>query len=76
MGKRNVLRSLWITPMCLALTMVLGTLDAVQSSTTKAEKEAEKVTKDYENRVKEIKNTSEDKIKEAVDYILSEVLPE
>jgi vacuolar-type H+-ATPase subunit H len=40
-----------------------------------AKKEAKKVTKDYEERVKEIRNISDDKIKEAVDYVLQEVLP-
>lgn len=41
-----------------------------------ARKEAEKVTKDYEARVKEIKGISDDKVKEAVEYVLKEVLPE
>lgn len=41
-----------------------------------AKKEAKKVTKDYEKRVEEINNVSEDKIKEAVDLVLKEVLPQ
>ena len=41
-----------------------------------AKKEAAKVTKDYDKRVKEIQNISEDKLKEAVDYVLKEVLPQ
>jgi len=41
-----------------------------------AKKEAAKVTKDYDKRVKEIKNISDEKMAEAVDYIMKEVLPE
>lgn len=41
-----------------------------------AKKEAKKVTKDYEKRVAEIKNISENKIKEAIDFVLKEVLPQ
>jgi vacuolar-type H+-ATPase subunit H len=41
-----------------------------------AKKEAEKVTKDYEKRVQEIKATSDEKIKEAVAMVLKEVLPQ
>jgi vacuolar-type H+-ATPase subunit H len=41
-----------------------------------AKKEAKKVTKDYENRVKEIMGTSDEKIKEAVDHVLKEVVPQ
>ena len=41
-----------------------------------AKKEAKKVTKDYENRVKEIMGTSDEKIKEAVDHVLKEVIPQ
>ena len=41
-----------------------------------ATKEAKKVTKDYEKRVQEIKDISDEKLKEAVDVVLKEVLPE
>ncbi|MFH1180505.1 MAG: V-type ATPase subunit subunit G family protein [Candidatus Bathyarchaeota archaeon] len=41
-----------------------------------AKKEAKKVTKDYAKRVEEIKTISEDKLKEAVDFVMSEVLPQ
>ncbi len=54
----------------------IGLEEFLAESEAEAEKEAKKVTKEYAKRVKEIKDTSDDKIKEAVDYILSEVLPE
>ena len=40
-----------------------------------AKKEAAKVSKDYEKRVMEIKNISDDKVKAAVDFVMKEVLP-
>jgi vacuolar-type H+-ATPase subunit H len=44
-------------------------------SEAEAEKEAAKVTKEYEKRVQEITGISDDKIKEAVDFVIKEVLP-
>jgi vacuolar-type H+-ATPase subunit H len=41
-----------------------------------AKKEATKVKKDYAKRIKEIRGTSDDKIKEAVDHVLKEVVPQ
>jgi len=52
-----------------------GLEEFLAESEAEAEKEAKKVTKDYTKRVEEIKNTSEAKIKEAVEYIIQEVLP-
>jgi len=52
-----------------------GLDEFLSESEAEAMKEAKKVTKDYEKRVKEIKETSDDKIKEAVNYVLEEVLP-
>jgi vacuolar-type H+-ATPase subunit H len=53
----------------------IGLEEFLAESEAEAEKEAKNVTENYNKRVMEIKNTSETKIKEAVEYILSEVLP-
>ena len=41
-----------------------------------ARKEAKKVAEEYEKKAREIRNTSDMKINEAVKYVLEEVLPE
>ena len=41
-----------------------------------AEKEAIKVTKDFENKVEELRKIPTKKINEAIKYVLQEVLPE
>ena len=53
-----------------------GLEEYLAESEAEAAKEAKKVAKDYEDRAEGIKNTSDDKIKEAVDYVLKEVLPQ
>jgi vacuolar-type H+-ATPase subunit H len=52
-----------------------GLEEFLVDSVAEAEKEAKKVKKEYDKRVKEILNTSDEKIKEAVDFVLKEVLP-
>jgi vacuolar-type H+-ATPase subunit H len=41
-----------------------------------AKEEAKKATKEYEKRAQEIKDISDEKLKEAVDLVLKEVLPQ
>ena len=53
-----------------------GLDEFLAESEAEAAKEAVKVSKEYEKRVQEIKDTSDAKIKEAVDYVLKEVLPQ
>jgi vacuolar-type H+-ATPase subunit H len=53
-----------------------GLEEFLAESEAEAAKEAEKVSKEYEKRVQGIKDTSEGKIKEAVDFVLKEVLPQ
>ena len=53
-----------------------GLEEFLAEAEAEATKEAKKVTKDYEKRVQEIKYTSDEKIKEAVDMVLKEVLPQ
>ncbi len=53
----------------------IGLDEFLADAEAEAKTEAKKVTKEYEKRVKEINDLSDDKIKEAVDYILEEVLP-
>lgn len=53
-----------------------GLEEFLVESEAEAAKEATKVSKEYEKRVQEIKDTSDDKIKEAVNFVLKEVLPE
>ena len=53
-----------------------GLEEFLAESEAEAEKEAKKVKKEYNKRVKEIMNTSDEKIKEAVDFVLKEVLPQ
>ena len=53
-----------------------GLEEFLAESEAEAEKEAKKVKKEYNKRVKEIMNTSDEKIKEAVDFVIKEVLPQ
>jgi vacuolar-type H+-ATPase subunit H len=53
-----------------------GLEEFLVESEAEAEKEAKKATKEYDKRVKDILNTSDEKIKEAVDFVLKEVLPQ
>jgi vacuolar-type H+-ATPase subunit H len=53
-----------------------GLEEFLTEAETEATKEAKKVTEDYEKRVQEIKDTSEEKIKKAVEMVLKEVLPQ
>ncbi len=53
-----------------------GLEEFLVESEAEAEKEAKKATKEYDKRVKAILNTSDEKIKEAVDFVLKEVLPQ
>jgi len=52
-----------------------GLDEFLKDAEAEAKKEAKKVTKDYEEKVKEIKNVSDAKIRSAVDYVLEEVVP-
>lgn len=45
-------------------------------SEAEAAKEAAKVSKEYEKRVQEIKDVSDEKLKEAIEMVLKEVLPQ
>ena len=53
-----------------------GLEEFLAESEAEAAKEAKKVSKEYEKRVQEITGISDEKIKEAVDFVLKEVLPE
>ena len=52
-----------------------GLEEFLAESEAEAAKEAEKAFKEYEERVQEITGVSDAKIKEAVDFVLKEVLP-
>lgn len=53
-----------------------GLEEFLAESEAEAAKEAEKVSKEYDERVQEITGISDGKIKEAVDFVIKEVLPE
>ena len=53
-----------------------GLEEFLAESEAEAAKEAEKVSMEYDERVQEITGISDGKIKEAVDFVLKEVLPE
>ena len=53
-----------------------GLEDMLAEEEKKALKEAEKVSKDYEKQVDDLKEVPDEKVSEAVDYVMKEVLPE
>ena len=53
-----------------------GLEEFLVESVAEAVKEAKKATKESEKRVKNILNTSDEKIMEAVDFVIKEVLPQ
>ena len=53
-----------------------GIEELLKEEEEKAEKEAKKILKDYEAKAEALKVVPEEKMKEAVDFMLEEVLPQ